>query len=240
MSSVKYRFTAGHGGAIGSTTFKKGVEQEKVDGGRPVRCKFPAPGSSREILIATCHFFGAWSFRCQAECHERSKVEREGRTRGKARAGVTGGKGRVEENRRSLLFIDINMVCPLCQFLAAISETRFPARTRGGGRPTTSGKTEDVSVTAALVRFVILPTSSSLSSSLPVLFSFFFFLPPLARSLFSLQFSPAVGRFISSSVEISRGCIVEHGHRERENNGVHKFEKIVSATLQRRDKRDGG
>lgn len=92
------------------------------------------------------------------------------------------------------------------------------------------------SAPSALVFF--LPLISSLFTRLPIFSSFHFLV--LCFFFFGL------GRFTSSSVKISqdRDCIVERTEatrrRDGENNGVHKFQKIVSATLQLQDKRDGG
>lgn len=126
-----------------------------------------------KILIATCQFSSLLSSRLRGwtACHERAKVERDSRTE-------RAWKGSVQENRRSLVFIDINMVCPLCQFLAAISETRFPARSRHGSL-TTSGKTGDVSVTvtpSALLFFLPLILSPFLTPHFCSLFATFSFL----------------------------------------------------------------
>lgn len=117
-------------------------------------------------------------------CHERAKVEGEAnRARGKQH-----GKGRVQENRRPFVFIDINMVCPLCQFLAAISETRFPARTRHGSPTKRQGKRKtSLWQPVSPVRFGIFPTSYFVSFH-PA--PYFFFLP-LSRPLF-LFFSGSV------------------------------------------------
>lgn len=141
-----------------------------------------------------------------------------------------GREGKIDG--RSCLSTLTRFVPPSVNFWLQYQRDTFPC-TDTLKPTTTSGKTEDVSVTTAFpIRPCIFPTSyfvSFLSLSFFLFYIFHFlllclFLPSFFLSLF-LSLSP-VGRFISASVKILRGrdCIVKK--QKEGTTGCINFRKL--------------
>lgn len=167
------------GGFDRATRFKKKKEggitrRQKVvpQGlGKPLPCKFPTFGIESKILIATCHFSMPVSFGWRVIKGQRWKEWRMKR----------GREGKIDG--RSCLSTLTRFVPPSVNFWLQYQRDTFPC-TDTLKPTTTSGKTEDVSVTTAFpIRPCIFPTSYFVSF---LSLSFFFFIS--FTSCFSVYF----------------------------------------------------